>query len=140
MASRKQEIRKKIKKQNAKLGLDIEASKNIVDLQDQQGDNIHVEDFKNEEFNGEVIPFSTTPQKEKKGFISRIKGAFDDEKKQLKALEKTANEIIALESQYEAMSDEELARQTEIFKDRLADGSTLDDILVEAFATVREAA
>ena len=45
MASRKQEIRKKIKKQNAKLGLDIEASKNIVDLQDQQGDNIHVEDF-----------------------------------------------------------------------------------------------
>ena len=61
MASRKQEIRKKIKKQNAKLGLDIEASKNIVDLQDQQGDNIHVEDFKNEEFSGEVIPFSTTP-------------------------------------------------------------------------------
>ena len=88
MASRKQEIRKKIKKQNAKLGLDIEASKNIVDLQDQQGDNIHVEDFKNEEFSGEVIPFSTTPQKEKKGFISRIKGAFDDEKKQLRKLEK----------------------------------------------------
>ena len=140
MASRKQEIRKKIQKQNAKLGLDIEASKNIVDLQDQQGDNIHVEDFKNEEFNGEVIPFSTTPQKEKKGFISRIKGAFDDEKKQLKKLEKTANEIIALESKYEAMSDGELAGQTQILKDKLASGSTLDDILVDAFATVREAA
>ncbi|MGN1181693.1 MAG: preprotein translocase subunit SecA, partial [Faecalibacillus sp.] len=140
MASRKQEIRKKIKKQNAKLGLDIEASKNIVDLQDQQGDNIHVEDFKNEEFKGEVIPFSTTPQKTKKGLFSRIKGAFDDEKRILSQLEKKAQEIIDLEGQYEAMSDEELAGQTQILKDKLASGSTLDDILIEAFATAREAA
>lgn len=66
MASRKQEIRKEIKKKNAKLGIDVEAAKNIVDLQDQQGEDIHVEDFKNEEYNGEVIPFSTTPQKNKK--------------------------------------------------------------------------
>jgi len=140
MASRKQEIRKKIKKQNAKLGLDIEASKNIVDLQDQQGDNIHVEDFRNEEFKGEVIPFSTTPQKEKRGLFSRIKGAFDDEKKQLKQLEKTADEILALESHYESMSDEELSSQTQVLKDKLENGSTLDDILVEAFAIAREAA
>ena len=55
MASRKQEIRKEIKKKNAKLGIDVEAAKNIVDLQDQQGEDIHVEDFKNEEYNGEVI-------------------------------------------------------------------------------------
>ena len=48
MASRKQEIRKEIKKRNAKLGIDVEAAKNIVDLQDQQGEDIHVEDFKNE--------------------------------------------------------------------------------------------
>lgn len=140
MASRKQEIRKKIKKQNAKLGLDIEASKNIVDLQDQQGDNIHVEDFKNEEFNGEVIPFSTTPQKEKRGLFSRIKGAFDDEKKQLKQLEKIADEIMALESHYESMSDEELSSQTQILRDKLEKGNTLDDILVETFAIAREAA
>lgn len=140
MASRKQEIRKKIKKQNAKLGLDIEASKNIVDLQDQQGDNIHVEDFKNEKFNGEVIPFSTTPQKEKRGLFSRIKGAFDDEKKQLKQLEKIADEIMALESHYESMSDEELSSQTQILRDKLEKGNTLDDILVETFAIAREAA
>ena len=38
------------------------------------------------------------------------------------------------------MSDEELAHQTELFKERLKNGETLDDILVEAFATVREAA
>lgn len=140
MTSRKEKIRKEIKKQNVKMGLNVEASKNIVDLQDQQGDNIHVEDFKNEEFNGEVIPFSTTPQKNKKGIFAKFKSAFDDEKKQLKQLQKKAEEIIDLESQYEKMSDEELAGQTQILKDKLKNGSTLDDILVEAFATVREAA
>ena len=40
-------------------------------------------DFKNQEYTGEVLPFSTTPQKTKKGFVSRIKGVFDDERKQL---------------------------------------------------------
>ena len=52
--------------------------------------------FKNEEYNGEVIPFSTTPQKTKKGFVSKIKGVFDDERKQLKKLDKIAQEIISL--------------------------------------------
>ena len=66
MASRKQEIRKEIKKKNAKLGIDVEAAKNIVDLQDQQGEDIHVEDFKNEEYNGEVIPFSTCISSDRK--------------------------------------------------------------------------
>ena len=140
MASRKQEIRKEIKKKNAKLGIDVEAAKNIVDLQDQQGENIHVDDFKNQEYTGEVLPFSTTPQKTKKGFVSRIKGVFDDERKQLKKLDRVAENIIALEAQYAAMSDEELANQTNILKRKLEDGKELDDILVEAFATVREAA
>ena len=140
MASRKQEIRKEIRKKNAKLGIDVEAAKNIVDLQDQQGENIHVDDFKNQEYTGEVLPFSTTPQKTKKGFVSRIKGVFDDERKQLKKLDRVAENIIALEAQYAAMSDEELANQTNILKQKLEDGKELDDILVEAFATVREAA
>ena len=140
MASRKQEIRKEIKKKNAKLGIDVEAAKNIVDLQDQQGENIHVDDFKNQEYTGEVLPFSTTPQKTKKGFVSRVKGVFDDERKQLKKLDRVAENIIALEAQYAAMSDEELANQTNILKQKLEDGKELDDILVEAFATVREAA
>ena len=111
MASRKQEIRKEIKKKNAKLGIDVEAAKNIVDLQDQQGENIHVDDFKNQEYTGEVLPFSTTPQKTKKGFVSRVKGVFDDERKQLKKLDRVAENIIALEAQYAAMSDEELAQK-----------------------------
>lgn len=140
MASRKQEIRKEIKKKNAKLGIDVEAAKNIVDLQDQQGEDIHVEDFKNEEYNGEVIPFSTTPQKTKKGFVSKIKGVFDDERKQLKKLDKIAQEIISLEDKYSALSDEELANQTNVLKEKLNNGSELDDILIDAFAVAREAA
>ena len=140
MASRKQEIRKEIKKKNAKLGIDVEAAKNIVDLQDQQGEDIHVEDFKNEEYTGDVIPFSTTPQKTKKGFVSKIKGVFDDERKQLKKLDKIAQEIISLEDKYSALSDEELANQTNVLKEKLNSGSELDDILVDAFAVAREAA
>ncbi|AIK96671.1 preprotein translocase subunit SecA [Candidatus Odyssella acanthamoebae] len=56
-------------------------------------------------------------------------------KKYLKVVEK----INQLEPIYEAMSEEELKGQTQLFKDRLAKGETLDDILPEAFATAREA-
>ena len=58
MASRKEEIRKEIKKKNEKEGLNPEAVNNIVDLQDQTGEDIIVEDFKGI-YNGDVIPFST---------------------------------------------------------------------------------
>jgi preprotein translocase subunit SecA len=58
----------------------------------------------------------------------------------VKSLGKTVDKINAFEPTISAMSDEELARQTVIFRERLAGGATLDDILPEAFATVREAA
>ena len=45
-----------------------------------------------------------------------------------------------IEPQLEAMSDEELRARTQRFREQLADGTELDDILVDAFATVREAA
>ena len=108
MASRKEQIRKELKKKNEKEGLNPEAVTNIVDLQDQTGEDIKVEDFQGI-YNGEVIPFNTTPHSTKKSFIGRIKGVFDDERKQLKKLDKMADEVIALESKYAAMSDEELA-------------------------------
>ncbi|WP_338985209.1 preprotein translocase subunit SecA [Spiroplasma endosymbiont of Diplazon laetatorius] len=53
---------------------------------------------------------------------------------------KTADEIISLESVYEKLSDSELSNKTQEFKERLEKGETLDDLLVEAFAVVREAA
>ena len=71
------------------------------------------------------------------GFLD---GIFDVNKKEIKRLQKKVDKILALEDQYSAMSDEELKNQTALLKERLANGETLDDILVEAFATVREAA
>ena len=62
-----------------------------------------------------------------------------DNNRSLKKLEKIAAKIEALDSKYSAMSDDELKNQTNILKDRLAKGETLDDILPDAYAVVREA-
>ena len=64
----------------------------------------------------------------------------NENKSQVRKLKKIADKVIALEDTYTAMSDEELKNQTNILKQKLADGSTLNDILPEAFATCREAA
>ena len=58
----------------------------------------------------------------------------------VKALEKIAAEVNAFESQISSLSDEALRGQTELFRARLSKGEDLDDLLPEAFATVREAA
>ena len=57
----------------------------------------------------------------------------------LKGMQGQVNRINALEPEMEALSDDELRARSEAFKARLADGETIDDILVDAFATVREA-
>ena len=61
-------------------------------------------------------------------------------RKNLKKTNKIADEVLALQSKYEQFSDEELREQTSVLKNRLKNGETLDDILVDAFAVVREAA
>ncbi len=63
-----------------------------------------------------------------------------DGRTSLKKLNKIADSVEALEDKYAPMSDEELKAQTGILKNRLAAGETLDDILPDAFATLREAA
>ncbi len=63
-----------------------------------------------------------------------------DARKSLKKLNKFADQVEALEPKYQAMDDETLKAQTEILKGRLADGESLDDILFDAFAALREAA
>ena len=60
--------------------------------------------------------------------------------RELKRIAGTVDKIESLRPQMQQMSDEELREQTKKFKERLAQGETLDDILPEAFATVREAA
>jgi preprotein translocase subunit SecA len=61
------------------------------------------------------------------------------EGKKIKALQALVPEINALEAETEALSDEALANRTVEFRQRIADGADLDDLLVEAFAVVREA-
>ena len=69
-----------------------------------------------------------------------LKRLIDTEYKELKRFRKIADEIEALDEEYTKMSDEELSGMTQKLKDRLANGETLDDIIVPAFATAREAA
>ncbi len=71
-------------------------------------------------------------------FVTAIFG--DYSKKEVKKLQKNVDKINELAEKYGAMDDKELASQTQILKDRLAEGETLDDILVDAFAVCREAA
>ena len=59
--------------------------------------------------------------------------------REIKLVEKTVDEIEALRSEMMSLSDEELQAKTDYFKKRLSEGETLDDLLVEAFAVVREA-
>jgi len=60
--------------------------------------------------------------------------------REIKKIRPTVDKILALEAEYKALSEEELKGKTALFKERLAKGETLDDILPEAFAAVREAA
>ena len=71
------------------------------------------------------------------GFVSKLLSFGAD--KDLKRYEKTVATINGLEPTFQAMSDEELQGQTARFRERLAAGETLDDLLPEAFACVREA-
>nr|WP_114951314.1 preprotein translocase subunit SecA [Sphingosinicella terrae] len=72
------------------------------------------------------------------GFAKAIFGSSND--RYVRSLRKIVEQVNALEPTVSAMSDDELRGQTGLFRARLADGATLDDILPEAFATVREAA
>ncbi len=66
-------------------------------------------------------------------------GLFDANKRELKRLEKRANLVLALENEYKELTDEQLIAKTDEFRERYNNGEDLDSLLVEAFATVREA-
>ena len=69
-----------------------------------------------------------------------FKSIFNHEYKELEKFKKIADEVMALEDEYSKLSDKALKNKTKEFKERLANGETLEDIKVEAFATAREAA
>lgn len=70
------------------------------------------------------------------GFLSKISEKMDE--RELKKFNKVADEVLALDETYMKLSDDELKNKTNEFKARLLAGETLDDILPDAFATVRE--
>ena len=72
-----------------------------------------------------------------RGIISKVIG--DPNEKELKQLQPLVDAITALEPEIEALSNDDLAAKTDEFRTRLAAGETLDDLLVNAFAVVREA-
>ena len=71
------------------------------------------------------------------GLGTKLFGTYSE--RQIKKLEKIANEIEALSNKYASMTDAELKNTTVVLKERLSNGETLDDILPDAFAAIREA-
>jgi len=80
----------------------------------------------------------------KRGYITVIKDfvkrLIDDSEREVKKLSRAVEDINRLEDQYRQLADEDFPPKTEEFRARLADGATIDDLLPEAFAMVREAA
>src|SRR5665647_3174432 len=72
------------------------------------------------------------------GFLEKVFG--DWNAKDIKRIEKTVEQIEALDNDMQLLSDEELRGKTDEFKQRLASGESLNDLLPEAFAVCREAA
>ena len=71
------------------------------------------------------------------GFLSKIFKSFSE--KEIDKIMPQVDKVLALEPEYSKLTDDELRAKTEEFKKRLKNGETLDDILPEAFATMREA-
>ena len=71
--------------------------------------------------------------------VKKMFNLFNANKKALKRLEIMAQQVLDKENEYKALSDEQLQNKTQEFKELLNNGMTLDDILIDAFATVREA-
>ena len=72
------------------------------------------------------------------GFLEKIFGDWNE--KEIRRIEKIVDKIEAMDGEMQSLSDDELKAKTPYFKERLAKGETLDDILPEAFAVCREAA
>ena len=71
------------------------------------------------------------------GILKKIFGSYSD--REIKRVQPICDQVLALEEKYAPMSDSELRSQTQVLKDRLAEGETLDDILPDAYAVCREA-
>ena len=72
------------------------------------------------------------------GLFDKLFGTYSE--RELKKIEPIKNKVLELEAKYQPMTEAELRSQTQVLKDRLANGETLDDITADALAVCREAA
>ena len=72
-----------------------------------------------------------------KALLGKLIGSYSD--REIKRISKTVDLINSMEEEFKKKTDDELKAMTPLFKERLKNGETLEDILPEAFATVREA-
>jgi len=138
--NRKQQIRKEMKKKQVKESMQepIEQPVNLSTPEELP----EIEMFEDiDKFEtDQIIQFQTEAKPRKESFIKKIKFAFSNESKQLKELEALADNVLAKEPYYKNFRDEDFPLETAQLKKRIEDGETLEDILVEAYALVREAA
>src|SRR5690625_854952 len=79
-------------------------------------------------------------KKRRRSMANFLRSLFENDKKVLKELEKKAIQIEGLADEMAALSDGDLKSKTEEFKKRYQEGETLDELLVEAYAAIREGA
>ncbi len=90
---------------------------------------------------GHISPrFIQVSEPKEKIMANVLKKVFDNQRKDLKKFDKTAKQVEALEDRFANYTDDQLKDMTKSFQERLQLGEDLEDILVEAFATVREGA
>ena len=70
------------------------------------------------------------------GIFSKVFGSYSQ--REIKKITPLVDKVIALDSEMQKLSDQELKAKTQEFKDRYKNGESLDDLLVEAFAVMRE--
>ncbi len=138
MASKKEEMRIKRKRQEEKARQIKDMG--IIDINDESGEDIVVETFEDAKISKAPQKYQTMPKKEKLSLFQKVKKAFSEETKNLKRLDHMAEQVLALEPTFAAKTDEELKAYTSILKERLNHGETMDDILIDAYALVREGA
>lgn len=140
--NRKQQVRKELKKKGVDLGQEKENenSSQEVLLMDEEYPEIETfEDIDDELDLTQEVTYQTEAVPQKTSLLAKIKKVFSRDNKVLKVLEEKADLVLAMEPKMRELQDEDFPVYTERLKERVANGETLDDVLVEAFALAREA-
>ncbi len=143
--NRKEAIRRELKKKEAELNKNEniesnEKKEDVLILGNEEYPEIDTfEDIDDELDLDQEVEFQTEAKPMKQSIFKKVKQLFNRDNKVLKELEAKADLVLEKESTMRQLKDEDFPIYTQQLKDRLANGETLDDVLVEAFALAREA-